>query len=138
MPAQVFDLIDSGEKHDAIEQGADFAWSVTFRAADTDGTQAADWLARMQVRRAYADAEATAEPLLDLDSDTLGGIAVSITADQINGDAVTMDVHVPAADTVGLPAGRWYYDLELVRVADDYVRRVAKGRVQVTAEVTRG
>lgn len=142
MPAQLFDLIDdlttTPAKRDAIEQGADFAWSVTFRAADTDGTLAADWLARMQVRRAYADAEATVEPLLDLDSDTLGGIAVSITADAVNGDAVTMDVHVPAADTVGLPVGRWYYDLELVRVADGYVRRVTKGRAQVTAEVTRG
>ena len=45
MPAQLFDLVDDltqdPDKRDAIEQGADFAWTVTFLAADTDATAVA-------------------------------------------------------------------------------------------------
>ncbi len=55
MPAHVFDLVnedppagsDQEPKRDAIEQGVDFAWGIQFRAADVQGTTAADWLVRM-------------------------------------------------------------------------------------------
>ena len=36
-----------------------------------------------------------------------------------------------------LPIGKWFYDVELVRLSDTYVRRIAKGRAQVVGEVTR-
>ena len=139
MPAQIFDLVDDltidPPKRDAIEQGATFTWWSSFEAADTDGTDPADWLARMQVRRTLADKDA-GDPLVSLDSDELGGITLTIVAgDDV--DAVRMDITIPATDTAGLPAGRWHYDIELVRLSDGYVRRVAQGRAQVTGEVTR-
>lgn len=138
MPAQLFDLIDdlsqTPPKRDAIEQGADFGWVVSFSAADTEGSAAEDWLARMQVRRALADKD-TGDPLLDLDSDTLGGIVVSVVSG--TPDSVQLDITAAAAQTDDLPTGKWYYDLELVRLSDGYVRRLAKGRAQVTGEVTR-
>lgn len=138
MPAQIFDLVDDltidPPKRDAIEQGADFDWWTALVAADVAGTTADDWSARMQVRRAPADKD-TGEPLLDLDSEDLGGITVSIV--DIDGDpAVRLDVHAAAATTEALPVGRWHYDVELVR-GDGYVRRHARGRAQVTGEVTR-
>ena len=141
MPAQIFDLVDdltvSPAKRDAIEQGADFGWTVTFRAADTDGTDAADWAARMQIRRKVADLDGANDPLVDLDGGALGGIVITIATDAENGDAVQLDITIDDADTAVLPVGRWYYDVELERVADGYVRRIAKGRAQVSAEVTR-
>lgn len=140
MPAQIFDLVDDltvdPPKRDAIEQGADFGWTVAFKAADTDGTAAEAWLARMQIRRQVADRDAGADPLVDLDSDTVGGIALTVVAD-LDGDQVSMAISIDATATATLPVGRWYYDLELVRLSDGYVRRIAKGRAQVTAEVTR-
>ena len=152
MAAQLFDLIDDltqdPDKRDAIEQGADFAWTLTFEAADTDATVAGDWLARMQVRSNLADDDGTAEPLVDIDSDTLGGITISIvpsgtTVTTTDGDVVLtydtvrLDVAVDDTVTAGLPAGKWYYDLELVRLSDTFVRRIIKGRAQVVGEVTR-
>jgi hypothetical protein len=139
MPAQLFDLVDdlsqTPPKRDAIEQGADFGWVVQFQAADTDATAAEDWAARMQVRRALADKD-TGEPLLDLDTGELGGVTVSVVEDA-EGDLVRLDITATAATTATLPVGKWWYDVELVRVADGYVRRIAKGRAQVTGEVTR-
>ena len=140
MPAQIFDLIDDltqdPDKRDAIEQGADFAWTLYFEAADTDATVAGDWLARMQIRPNLADDDGAADPLVDLDSDTLGGITVSIEAGTTY-DRVRLDVAIDDAVTAGLPIGKHYYDVELVRLSDGYVRRIAKGRAQVAGEVTR-
>lgn len=140
MPAQLFDLIDDltqdPDKRDAIEQGTDFGWTVTFEAADTDATLAADWLARMQVRSNLADNDGGADPLVDLDSDAKGGITVSIVAGTTY-DAVRLDIAIDDAVTATLPIGKWYYDVELVRLSDTYVRRIAKGRAQVVGEVTR-
>lgn len=137
MAAQLFDLVDdlsqTPPKRDAIEQGATFGWVVTFIGDDVDGTDAGDWLARMQVRRALADKD-TGDPLVDLDSDLLGGITVTVAGDPAG---VQMDVTIPAAATAVLPVGKHYYDVELVRVADGYTRRVVKGRAQVVGEVTR-
>lgn len=144
MAAQFFDLVDDltldPPKRDAIEQGAVFDWAVEFTAADIVGTVDADWLARMQVRRKLADLDATDgvanTPLLDLDSDTLGGLTLTV-ADTVAG-TVRVEVFVDGDDTEPLPIGKAFrYDLELVRVADDYERRIAEGKVQVRGEVTR-
>lgn len=140
MAAQLFDLVDDltqdPAKRDAIEQGADFGWTITFEAADTDGTDAADWLARMQVRPNLADNDGTADPLASVDSDALGGITITIVAGDTY-DAVQMDIAIGNTVTAEMSIGKHYYDLELVRLADGYVRRIAKGRAQVTGEVTR-
>ena len=140
MPAQLFDLVDDltqdPDKRDAIEQGADFAWTVTFLAADTDSTVAADWLARMQVRRALADTDTSTAPLVDLDSEDLGGIVITVVPDG-DGDYLSLAISIDDAITATLPAGRHYYDLELERVADGFVRRIVTGRAQVSGEVTR-
>lgn len=134
MAAQLFDLVDdlsqTPPKRDAIEQGATFNWALSYQAADTEDTTSEDWSARMQVRRALADKD-TGDPLLDLDSTPGSGITLSI------GDLVSIAITVPAATTALLPVGKWWYDVELVRVSDGYVRRIVKGRAQVTGEVTR-
>lgn len=140
MAAQFFDLVDDltvdPAKRDAIEQGAAFGWVVEFTADDVTGTTAADWLARMQVRRKLADLDVTDgtanTPLLDLDSDTVGGLTLTV-AD----DTVRVEVAVDDGVTDGLPIGRFKYDLELERLADGYVRRVVEGKAQVRGEVTR-
>lgn len=140
MPAQIFDLVDDlsqdPPKRDAIEQGATFGWVVTYEAEDTDATAPEDWLARMQVRRALADKDTSETPLLDLDSDLLGGITLTITTGTTY-DAVQLDITATPTQTEDLPIGKWHYDVELVRLADGYTRRIAKGRAQVTGEVTR-
>ncbi len=52
-------------------------------------------------------------------------------------DAVRLDVSIDDTVTETLPAGRHFYDVKLERVADGFVRRIAKGRAQVSGEVTR-
>lgn len=140
MPAQLFDLVDDlsqdPPKRDAIEQGTTFNWTVTFEAADTDATAPGDWLARMQVRRALADKDTSETPLIDLDSDLLGGVTITITPGATY-DAVHLDITATPTQTVALPIGKWHYDIELVRLSDGYTRRLAKGRAQVAGEVTR-
>lgn len=139
MAAQLFDLVDDlsqmPRKRDAIEQGATFGWVVSFEAADTDGTAPEDWSARMQVRTNVADKD-TGDPLLDLDTEPGGGITLTI-GEGIGGDLVHLSITTPAAATTELPIGKWWYDLELERVSDGYVRRICKGRAQVVGEVTR-
>lgn len=144
MPAQFFDLVDDltvdPPKRDAIEQGAAFNWAVEFTAADIVGTTDADWLVRMQVRRKLADLDVTDgaanDPLLDLDSDALGGITVTVT--DVVGGTVRAEVAADAETTAGLPIGKGFrYDMELVRLADTYARRIAEGKTQVRGEVTR-
>ena len=131
MPAQTFDLVtdltQTPPKRDAIEQGADFAWGIQFRAADIEGTAAEDWAARMQIRRAHADRD-IGDPLVDLDSDVLGGMVIDVVSDP-DGDLVHIDIHIDDAVTGLMPVGRFYYDVELIRVADNYVRRLVQGRV---------
>lgn len=140
MAAHIFDLVDdlsvTPPKRDAIEQGATFGWVVTFKASDTDGTAPEDWSARMQVRVNIADKDPSSDPLLDLDTGVDGGIALTITEDP-DGDLVNLNITAAATITAGLPIGKWWYDLELERLADGHVRRICKGRAQVTGEVTR-
>ncbi len=90
---------------------------------------------RMQIRRAYADRD-TGAPLVSIDSDALGGISTSIIEDP-DGDLLGIDVHIDDQVTGQLPSGRWFFDVELVRIADQYVRRLVRGRAQVVPEVTR-
>lgn len=136
MPAQFFDLVDDltvdPPKRDAIEQGAHFGWAVEFTADDVAGTTDADWVARMQVRRKLADQDTT-DPLLDLDSGSIGGLTLTVVAPS----TVRVEVAVDDEVTDGLPIGRFRYDLELERLADGYVRRVVEGKAQVRGEVTR-
>jgi hypothetical protein len=139
VPAQTFDLVNDLQqeppKRDAIEQGADYAWGIQFRAVDIDGTASGDWAARMQIRRAVADRD-TGDPLVDLDSGTLGGLGIEIQSDP-DGDLLVITVNIDDTVTGLLPTGRFYYDVELIRLVDNYVRRLVQGRVQVVPEVTR-
>ena len=54
-----------------------------------------------------------------------------------DGDYLSLAISIDDAITATLPAGRHYYDLELERVADGFVRRIVTGRAQVSGEVTR-
>lgn len=135
MPAQFFDLVDDYDvdppKRDAIEQGADFDWAPQFQSDDVTGTTEVDWLCRAQIRTTLADSD-SGDPLVDLDSDTVGGIVLEVA-----GDVLTMTWHIDDAVTEGLPIGRHRYDFELVRLSDGYVRRLGEGAAQVRGEVTR-
>lgn len=142
MASQFFDLVDDLDldppKRDAIEQGVDFSWPLRFFADDVDGTDISDWLVRMQIRRTYADKD-TVGPLVDLDSDLLGGIVleVGVTDEAIPRHYLGITAMIDDADTQALKAGFYKYDMEVVRLADDYKRRILEGAVQVRGEVTR-
>lgn len=137
MPAAIFDLVDDlsvdPQKRDAIEQGATWTWRVNWQSAAVTGTLPADWSARMQVRRKFADVEEaeSVTPILDLNS----GDELTIS---IVDDTLTVDVVISATVTEDLPTGKGFrYDLELTRVADGYVKRVSEGKAQIRPEVTR-
>ena len=113
------------ERHDiVIDQGADFELSVDWSNSDGSPVDMTGAVARMQVRETYS-ADST---LLDLDSGSKGGIALS--------DG-TIDVTATPTQTAGLTAPIIAkYDLE-VEFAGGSVRRVIHGNARIRPEVTR-
>lgn len=90
--------------------------------ADEDHTELfdlTDWLARSMVRKKYSDTtpKGTFTCSIDLETST---ITFSMDAD----------------DTAAIPAGTYYYDVEIYTEAG-VVRRVRQGTIIVSAEVTK-
>jgi hypothetical protein len=107
----------SGKYNIVAEQGATF--NLNFRV-ETDGTpwNLTGYTFAMQVRRSASDANT----LLNITSATMnsvGHVSASVTA-------TTMS---------GVPAGRWFYDIEL-KSPGNQVTRILEGRFIVTPEVT--
>lgn len=105
-------------------QGASWSYVLTWKT----GTPATpvnltSYTARLQARESISDAS----PAMSLTSGS--GIA-------LGGTAGTVTLTRSAAQTAAIPAGRYYYDLE-VESAGGEVTRLAEGIITVYAEVTR-
>ena len=108
----------SGKYNIVAEQGATF--NLNFRV-ETDGVawDLSTYTFAMQVRRSTGDSNT----LLDITSATMTSLGhVSATV-----DAATMS---------DLPAGRWFYDIELTAGIGGEVTRILEGRFIVTPQVT--
>ena len=112
----------------AIDQGATWRLEVTYLDPDDTPIDLTGFDVRMQVRRAYADNDGTAEPFVDL---TIGD-GVTVT-DAAGGEFL---LTIPKALTTTLPPGNWLYDLEIESSGGE-VTRLMYGRALVRAEVTR-
>lgn len=109
-----------------ILQGATFDLRAVWTDASGNPEDLTGVVARMQVRKRHNSEEV----LLDLDSDTLGGITVDVPAGAI-------EVEVTPDLTEALPGRlRGFYDLELLFPGGRVVR-LLQGRVKVDPEVTR-
>lgn len=106
----------------SIEQGATYNLVLTYEVNGT-AVNLTNYTARLQAR---IDVEETTT-VLSLTTGagiTLGGAAGTITLDQ------------SAAQTAGIPAGTYIYDLELV-AGSGTVTRLVQGELLVSPEVTR-
>jgi hypothetical protein len=114
----------AGTYNITIEQGATFTLPLTYKDADDDPVPLTDALARMQIRQKVT----STDTIVDLDSDTLGGITIS----DPGGITVVISDEVTAAITIKTGV----YDLEIEWV-DGTVTRLLQGTVTVSPEVTR-
>lgn len=105
------------------EQGATFAYSITWKDSTGTPINLTGYSARMQVRPAVSSST------LRLELTSANGRI------SLGGSAGTISLSISAADTAALPAGGYVYDLELVSGAT--VTRLMQGAFEVRAEVTR-
>lgn len=116
MPASEYDL--------SIEQGATYQIAFTYKDDAGVAQDLTDYTARMQVRASVS----APDVLLELTTEN-GRIAIS-------GAEGRIDLVLTAAITTGITWSRGVYDLEIVSPAGE-VRRLLRGRVTVSREVTR-
>lgn len=115
----------AGNTNFTIEQGATWSQVIYYQNSTNAPISLANYTIRMQARVAYS----ANLPVLDL-STTNGNITITNAA---NG---TFALQQTAAQTSNLTAGRYVYDLELVK-PDTTVVRLLYGDLIVTPEVTR-
>jgi hypothetical protein len=116
----------AGVYNTTIEKGATFGLTITYKDASGNPVDLTGWTVRMQVRETPADSSPilTSEggsPTIVMTKNSSGVITVSISA------ATTSLIEVPTA----------YYDIEAQETATSVVRRVLRGRIIVSPEVTR-
>lgn len=122
-------------KHDIhIYQGTSWHLKTTFKDPDGNAIDLSVYDGDMQIRRDVA----AADPLLTIDSDTNGGIA--LTADATHNLTAT----ITTTQTEALPTNEqdiedWVYDLRIWETADpeNTTIRLIQGRVFVSPSVTR-
>ena len=107
-----------------IEQGAKFDRTLTWKV---DGVlvNLTGYSARMQIRLTVD----SAETLIDLDSDTKGGLI-------LGGSAGTISIFISFVDTEGLDFERAVHDIEVTQ-PDEEVIRLLQGAVTLSKEVTK-
>jgi hypothetical protein len=115
MPAGLYDMI--------AEQGASFDRTLTWRDATATPIDLTGYAAKMQVRKSL-DASSALLTLSSTAGITLGGAAG------------TVRLEVAATKLSQIPAGIYYYDLELTSAAGK-VTRLLQGKFTVTREITR-
>lgn len=116
----------STELNITVDQGATWTKSISWRDSNDQQYSLSNWTARMMVRRTYADNDKKA-PLVSLTDDS--GITLSDS---------TYNIVITLTDeqTEDIPAGTYYYDLELISTSQD-VTKLLRGKFIVLAEVTR-
>ena len=104
----------------AIDQGT--TYSVTITVNDDGGTvrDLTGYTGRAQLRRSYYT-NANTSFTITIDAPTEGIVVMSLTA----------------AQTSALKAGRYVYDLELVKTSDSTVERIVEGIVTIYPEATK-
>jgi len=105
-----------------IDQGATFTTSILYKDSEGAAVNLTGYGARMQIRRNIADTEY----VLSL-TDSSG---LTITANEGK-----IGILITAAQTTLIPAGGYFYDLEIY--AGAVVTRLIEGKALVSAEVTR-
>lgn len=110
----------AGTYNIVADQGATFNFNFTI---DTDGTpwNLTGYTFAMMVKESTASTSA----YLDLPTD---GTVTMNSSGQVS-------ITVPAAKTTTIPAGRWYYDIELT-APNTTVTRILEGRFIVNPQVT--
>jgi hypothetical protein len=103
-----------------LDQGTTFSSVVTVTGANGLVFDLTGYTARGQIRKSYASTSATAFTC-SIPSPSAGNIHISLTATQ----------------TAALKAGRYLYDIEVVKAATGEVTRVVEGQVDVNPRVTR-
>jgi hypothetical protein len=106
----------AGVYNTTIERGATFSLTVTYKDASANPVDLTGWTVRMQVRETPADSS----PILTSE----GGSGV-ITAT------------ISAATTSALTQTTAYYDIEAEQTSTGIVKRVLRGRIIISAEITR-
>jgi hypothetical protein len=110
----------AGSYNIVVDQGA--TWNLNF-TVDTDGTP---WnLTGYTFAMMVKESTASATPYLNLPTD--GTVTMNSSG------AVAVTVNATKMET--LPAGRWYYDIELTS-SGGQVTRLLEGRFIVNAQVT--
>lgn len=104
-----------------IDQGATFSSVVTVEGANGLLFDLTGYTARGQIRKSYASTTSTA-------------FTCSIPSPATNG---TILISLTAAQTGALKAGRYLYDIEVVKTATGEVTRVVEGQVEINPRVTR-
>lgn len=104
----------------AIDQGT--TYSVTISVTDNTGSarNLAGYTGRAQMRRSYYTSSNTAFTV-SIDNPSGGEVVLSLTA----------------AQTSGLKAGRYVYDLELVSANAASIERIVEGIVTIYPEATK-
>lgn len=107
----------------SVEQGTDYAATLTYKDSTGTAINITGYSARMQVRRKAASNNS----YLSLSSSS--GIT-------LGGAAGTVAIAISSASLAQVPAGNYVYDLELVSGAG-VVTKLISGDFIVTGEVTR-
>lgn len=102
-----------------IEQGSDFATSITLD--DVDGTpfDLTDYTSKSQIRKSYYSANATAEFIISITNPTTGIIGLNLES----------------ANTANMAPGRYVYDV-VIKNNQNVKTRVLEGIVNVLPQVT--
>lgn len=112
-------------QHDiAIEQGATFRLNLVWKDSNDVPVDLTGYIARMQVRGSFSDAN------IQLNLTTENGAIV------LGGAAGTIAVTAAATFTDDIKIRAGVYDLEL-QASDGTVTRLVQGKVKISPEVTR-
>lgn len=108
-------------RHLLIDQGSTFATDVEVTDDNDVPLDLTGYTARAQLRKSYGSNSSTAFTVTIKSPTTAGQLAISLSSTQ----------------TTALKAGRYVYDIEIVRTSDSTVTRILEGIITVTPEVTR-
>lgn len=103
-----------------IDQGTTFSSVIKVEGPTGLTYDLTGYTARGQIRKSYSSSRSVAFTC-DIPTPSSGNINISLTA----------------AQTAAMQAGRYVYDIEVVKTATGEVSRVVEGQVEVSARVTR-
>jgi len=125
----------SAGKYDInAEQGSTFSLTLTYKDSSGSVIDVSSNTARMQVRKS----ELSSSKLLDIDTNGVtGGITGGTGGITMNASGITgnINVAVDATTMTNVPAGRFFYDLELVDGTT--VTKLIRGKFTNGGEITR-